>query len=165
MISEKNCIVSDYRRLSEIFNEHFINITKILDLKPSIISTTASLPEIVETFKDHPIIKNFFSLRSGEFQFTFHSVSENEVRKVILNMKEKKANLTGDIPAGILKGCVYSYISVLTKILNTSLERDRSRNQFKLAETTPIFKKEEELSNQNYVPVVLFPMHPRYLKE
>ena len=28
MISEKDCIVSDNRRLSEIFNEHFINITK-----------------------------------------------------------------------------------------------------------------------------------------
>ena len=28
----------------EIFNEHFINITKTLNLKPSIISTTASLP-------------------------------------------------------------------------------------------------------------------------
>ena len=76
-----------------------------------------------------------------------------ESRKVILNMKEKKANLTGDIPAGILKGCVYSYISVLTKILNTSLERDRFPNQLKLAEVTPIFKKEDELSEEKYHPV------------
>ena len=37
-------------------------------------------------------------------QFKFPSVSENEIRKVILNMDEKKANLTGDIPGGILKG-------------------------------------------------------------
>ena len=28
-------------------------------------------------------------------QFKFHSVSENEVRKAISNMDEKKANLTG----------------------------------------------------------------------
>ena len=50
-------IVRDDRRLSEIFNEHFINITKTLDLKPSIISTTTtSLPKIIETFKDHPTI-------------------------------------------------------------------------------------------------------------
>ena len=51
MISEKDCIVSDDRRLSEIFNEHFINITKTLDLKPSISPTTTSIPEIIETFK------------------------------------------------------------------------------------------------------------------
>ena len=49
-ISEKDFIVSDDRRLSEIFNEHFIDITKTLDLKPRIISTTSSLPKIIQTF-------------------------------------------------------------------------------------------------------------------
>ena len=58
-----------------------------------------------------------FSLRREECQYKFHSICENEVRTVILNMAGKKVNLTGDIPAGILKGCVVSYISVLTKIL------------------------------------------------
>ena len=100
MISEKDWIVSDDRRLSEIFNEHFINVAKTLDLKPSIILTTTSLPKITETFKDHPSVKKIFSLRREECRFKFHSVSENEVRKVISNMDEKKATLTGDIPAG-----------------------------------------------------------------
>ena len=90
MISQNDCRVSDDRRLSENFNEHFISITKILDLKPSIISTTTSLPETIETFKDHPSIKKFFSLRREECQFKFHSVSENEVRKFILNLDEKR---------------------------------------------------------------------------
>ena len=75
MISEKDCIVSDKRRLSEIFNEYFINITKTLDLKPSIISTTTSLPEIIETFKDPPSIKKISSLQREECQFKFHSVN------------------------------------------------------------------------------------------
>ena len=57
-----------------------------------------------------------------------------------LNMVGKKANLTGDIPAGILKRCVDPYISVLTKILNTSLERGCFPNQLRLAEVTPAFK-------------------------
>ena len=43
-------MVSDDRRLSEIFNTQFINITKTLDLKPSIISTNKSVPEIIENF-------------------------------------------------------------------------------------------------------------------
>ena len=90
MISEKDCIDSDDRRLSEIFNKHFINITKTLDLKLSIISITTSLSEIIDTFKDHPTIKIFFSLRREECQFKFHYVSENEVRKVILNVDEKR---------------------------------------------------------------------------
>ena len=62
MISEKDCIVSGERRLYQLFNEHFINITKTLHLKTSIISTTTSRPEITETFKDHPSIKKKFSV-------------------------------------------------------------------------------------------------------
>ena len=127
MISEKDCIVSDDRRLSEI---------------------STSSPE-----QDNPSIKKMFSFRREERHFKFHSVSENEVRKVILNMNGKKANLIGDIPAGILKGCVDFYISALTKILNTSLERGCFPNQLKLAEVTAVFKKEDELNKSNYRPV------------
>ena len=123
-----------------IFNEDFINITKTLDLKPSIIPTTTSLPEIIETFKDYCSIKKLFSLRKEECQFKFHSIIENEVRKVILNMDKKKANLTCDISAGILKSCVDSYIPILIKILNTSLERGCFPDQHKLVEVTPVFK-------------------------
>ena len=61
--------------------------------------------------------------------------------------------MTGDIPAGILKDCVDSCMSILTKILNTSLERGCFPNQLKLAEVTPVFKKEDELSKENYRPV------------
>ena len=55
-----DCIVSHDRGLSETFNENCINITKPLDLKPRIISTTTSLSEIIEVFKDHPSLKKFF---------------------------------------------------------------------------------------------------------
>ena len=75
MVSEKDCIISNERGLSEIFKEHFINIAKTLDLKSSIISTTTSL-------EDHTSIKKTFSLRREEWQFKFHSVSENEVRRL-----------------------------------------------------------------------------------
>ena len=51
MISQKDCIVSDDRRLSEIFNTQFINITKTLDLKPSIISTNKSVPKFLKLLK------------------------------------------------------------------------------------------------------------------
>ena len=89
-IPEKDCIGSGDSRLSEIFNGNFISITKTLDLKPSIISTTWSHPEIIQTFKDHPSIKKIFSLQREKHPFKFHPVSENEVRGVMLNMDEKR---------------------------------------------------------------------------
>ena len=63
------------------------------------------------------------------------------------------ANLTRDIPAGILKSYVDSYISVLSKILNTSVERGCFPSQLKLAEMAPVFKEEDELNKENYRPV------------
>ena len=64
MISEKVFTVSVGIELSEIFNDHFLNITKTLDLKPDIISTTTSLPEIIGAFQDNPAL-NFFFVREG----------------------------------------------------------------------------------------------------
>ena len=138
-----------------------------MDLKPSInqVFTNKSVPKITETFKDHSSIKKDFSLKREECQFKFHSVSENEVRKVILNMDGKKANLTGDIPGGILKGCVDSHSFVLTKIFSTLLERDCFPNQLKLAEVNPVFNKKDELNKENIAQLVFFPTYLRYLKE
>ena len=65
----------------------------------------------------------------------------------------KKANLFRDIPARILKGCVDSYIPILTKIFNISLESGCFPNKLKLAEVTPVSKREDELSKENYRPV------------
>ena len=39
------------------FNKQFIDITKVFDLKQSIIPTTTSLPETINAFKDHPSIQ------------------------------------------------------------------------------------------------------------
>ena len=57
------------------------------------------------------------------------SLNENQVRKTILNMDEKKASLTDDIPTRILNGCVDSYNCILTKTVNTSLEKNCFPNQ------------------------------------
>lgn len=108
MIWEKDCIVSEDRGLSEISNWHFVIITKTLDIKTNIISTTKSLPKIFETFKDHSSIKNFFSFRGEECQFKFHFMSECDVRGIILKMNEKIANRISDILTEILKDSVNS---------------------------------------------------------
>ena len=58
---------------------------------------------------------------------------------------------------GISKGCINSYISIFTKMLNTSLERGCFTNQHKLAKVTPMFKKEDELNKENCRPGSVLP--------
>ena len=52
-----------------------------------------------------------------------------------------------------LKGCVDSYISIITKTLISSIQRGCFLNHLKLVEVTPDLKKEDELSKENYLPV------------
>ena len=78
------------RGLSEIFDEHFINIIKVLDLKLSITSNVTNLPEIIEAFEANSRIRKTISLRGEEYQVRFHSVRESHTKKVILNMDKKR---------------------------------------------------------------------------
>ena len=88
MLSEKDWKVSYQRRLFEIFNEHFIYITKTLNLKASTISITTCFSEIIDAFNDHSSTIHFF-LREEQCQFKYQYVGENEVAMVILNMAKK----------------------------------------------------------------------------
>ena len=65
-------------------------------------------------------------------------------------MDEKEAILTGK---NIERWRIDSQISMRTKILKTSLEKVCFPNQINLAEATPVFKKEDELSKENYRPI------------
>ena len=66
-------------------------------------------------------------------------------------MDETNANLTGD--AGIMKDCVESCISILTKVLTAPLERGYFQNELKSAEVVTSVFKEDELIKENYRPV------------
>ena len=61
-------------------------------------------------------------------------------------MNEKHANLNDDMLAELLKGCLNSYISILSIIPNTFLEQFCFPNQHQLAEVALTFKKEDEQS-------------------
>lgn len=67
-------------------------------------------------------------------------------------MDETNTNLTGD--EGIMKDCVESCISILTKVLTAPLGRGYFQNELKSAEVvTSVFKEEDELIKENYRPV------------
>ena len=55
-------------------NNYFINITKILNLKPYKCFNTMNISEIISTFDNHIIIKNikayFLDASNNNFEFT-----------------------------------------------------------------------------------------------
>ena len=84
-------------------------------------------------------------------------MTENEVRKEILNLPIKKATKNGDIPAKILKKSVDIYIKEITFITNDCLEKGIFPDDLKLADVSPIFKKEDSFKKENYPSVSILP--------
>ena len=72
-------------------------------------------------------------------------------------MSPKKATRKGDIPAKILKNSINAYLSELKILINNCLKKGVFPNDFKPADVTPIFKKEDSLNKENYRPVSILP--------
>ena len=131
-------------------NKHFINITKNLNLKKCPVnSISLSVPEIIDTLKNHQSIK-VIKVRSttGDI-FNFRKVSTDEVKKIILSLNSNKSSLSGSIPADILKLYCDTYLSYLTEVINQSIENSVFPDELKLAEVTPVYKKNDSCKKEN----------------
>ena len=82
--------------------------------------------------------------------FSFQPVPEDLVREIILSLDACKATPVGNIPADILKSTVDIHLPFITKIINVSFQNDRFPGELKLAEVSPIFKKNDDLDKENY---------------
>ena len=69
----------------------------------------------------------------------------------------------GDILAKILKNSINANLSELT-IINNCLKNGVFPDDLKLADITPILKKEDSLNKKNYQPVSILPHLSKVLK-
>ena len=89
--------------------------------------------------------------------FSFHETTEDETRKEISKLDGSKATPFGDVPAEMLKSAIDVHVSLLTKIINSSIWNRCFPDELKAAEVTPIFKKNDDLDKENYRPVSVLP--------
>ena len=79
------------------------------------------------------------------------------MRQIILSTDGSKATLLGDISAEKFKITQDIHLSLITKSINLSFENGFFLDDLKLAEGSPVFKKNDYLDKENYSPVnVLF---------
>ena len=68
--------------------------------------------------------------------FSFHGITEDEIRKEISKLDGSKATPVGDIPAEMLKSTADVHASLLTKIINSSIRNGCFPDELKAAEVT-----------------------------
>ena len=154
ILSEKNKIVTNDQDIANIMNNYFAGITSHLNLKPDQINHTENLTNINENFQNHESIQRIkLAIFHHRQTFNFHYVSVKEVKKELMNLSSKKATRKGDIPAKILKDSLSVYAKELTTIINNCLKDGMFPNELKLADVSPVFKKDDDLNKENYRPV------------
>ena len=69
----------------------------------------------------------------------------------------------GDIPAKTFKGSLSLYTKELTTIINNCLKDILFLNELKLADVSPVFKKDDDLNKENYRSVSILPYMSNFL--
>ena len=72
-------------------------------------------------------------------------------------MNPKKATGVDAIPPKIIKAAMPSLTLPICNITNTMLSKETFPSQLKMAQVTPIFKKDDPLIHQNYRIVSILP--------
>ena len=78
-------------------------------------------------------------------KFSFQQVTEEHARKIIVSIDSSKATPVGNIPADMLRFTLDIHLSLITKIINLSLESGCFPDELELAEVKLIFKKSDDL--------------------
>ena len=124
MLREKDVVVADEKALATLMNNYFVNITADLDLKrdsENFYDTPASVYNIKKKFQDHQSVLKIKKAFNVTDLFSFHEITEDEIRKEISKLDGSKATPVGDIPAEMLKSTTNFHVSHLTKIINSSI--------------------------------------------
>ena len=139
MIIAKNNLISEESILANTMNQYFTSITKQLNLKKS---PQLKKLENINYYHNHISTEKIRSSNNTQSElFSFNLVSSDEIKREILNLNNKKASREGDIPVNILKDAIDTYLPILTKIINSSIEQNEFPNELKLADVVPIYKK------------------------
>ena len=119
----------------ESFNNYFCNIGKQIDSQNFDYDQIYPEPNFT-----HPN------------SFVFFPVTENEIDKIIINLKSTKSDIN-TIPVNIFKKLRYFLLHPLKILINMSFQEGIFPDQLKLARITPIHKSGDDSDPSNFRPI------------
>ena len=131
-------------------NNFFINITKDLALKKDNSCNINTLEDVLKVFNTHPSVERNIEINE---KFSFQQATEDLVRKIVLNLHSSKVFPVGEMPVDMLRSTVDIHLPFITKIKYLSFENNCFPDDLKLAEVSPVFKKNNDLNKEIPRPV------------
>ena len=135
-----NMIITDKQSIANNFNSFFATIGSKLDPLPS---------------PTHPNSYKHFLNKKTHTRFSFHTITANQVEKIISKFVPKSSSGPDDISAKIVKSIKTHISTPLSLIINQSFVTGIFPNRLKLAKVLPIYKKDDDQIFTNYRPISL----------
>ena len=147
--------ITDPKGISDSLNSYFTSIaTDLLSARTS--SSTFPTPDSNPHYES---LSQFSSSleRSSPVKFHFRSTTDDEVYKLLTNLKPNKATGNDNIPAKVLKISAGSISQSLSCIFNSSLETGIFPSRWKTAKISSIPKGNTTTNRDNYRPISTLP--------
>ena len=142
-----NEVYENPKQLANIFVEHFTNAAT--SLRPVNFNT-----------ENH---KPYLPLRTTEWDF--HELNENDLKKIIQELKPKNGTGYDEISNKIIKNCLADSTNILLQIINTSMSESVFPEKMKVAKILPLHKKGNREMLDNYRPISLLPTLSKLLEK
>ena len=162
LVKEGKVITDDYA-LTEIFNDHYVNIVeKTSGKKPRNLAEMVDCEgdgDIVrlinDKYKDHPSVVAINQDRGEAFEmFSFQEVDSQEVRSLLDTIDGKKSTGEDQIPAKLVSLAAAELEIPLTNAINMSIRSCKFPDDAKRAAVCPLDKGESDPTvERNFRPV------------
>ena len=156
---ENDEIVKTDKETAKVLNNFFSNIIKNLDIQqynvddPICENIKDPILKAIIRYRNHPSINSIKKICNSECHFSFADINKEDVIKEIHNLDSTKAVQNSDIPTKIIQENSDIFGDFIFANYNECKNSSVFPSLLKLANITPVHKKESKNSKNNYRPV------------
>ena len=154
-------IISSDIEVAEKMNEFFSNVVNKLDIEgyqtENPATNTDEISDILYEFKNHPSILKIKEMIHITNKFSFLTTNIDNFATEIQNLNINKPTTFNNIPAKLLIENSDICSPHITQIYNESILSCNFPDLLKMADITPVHKKDEKTKMDNYRPVSILP--------
>ena len=162
---ENNDIITEDKEIAEKFNKYFITTVSSLAIteNKALLTDNSDIKDpvrkAIKKFENHPSILDIKKNVTVSSIFSYKEVNAAEMLLEINDLDDKKAGTFMNIPTKRLKEVGDIVADVLAQIWNEEIIKNKKfAVELKVADITPLHKKLETISKENYRPVSLLPV-------
>ena len=146
--SENGVLVTDKKRVAQIFNNYFSliqNVGEEHDSGPNVV-VDISVHTSIAAIRDECVV-------AAQFEFNLLSMAETEL--ILKSLDPNKATGHDQIPARVLRDGASVLAAPIARLINTVIDNAGVPAEWKVAEICPIFKRDDEFDKSKYRPVFI----------